>query len=61
MTDPTTISCWADNPQIVSLARQFEGLMNLVPDPIDRRYKTEVQDREDHIQVVVICTFRVPK
>ena len=55
-------SCWADNPAILRIARQVKIMVNALPEFIDDRdAKTEIRERDGHIQVVLVCTFRVPK
>ena len=55
-------SCWADNPAILRIARQVKIMVSALPEFIDDRdAKTEIRERSGDIQVVVVCTFRVPK
>lgn len=64
-THPNVIdsgSCWADNPAIVRIARQIKATVAMFPEFInDRDAKTEIIERDTYIQVLVVCTFRVPK
>ena len=55
-------SCWADNPAIVRIARQVKMMVAALPEFIDDRdAKTEIRERDGYVQVLVVCTFRVPK
>lgn len=64
MSDEPTIpaSCWADNPAVVRIARQVKATVGMFPEFIsDKDAKTEVVERGGYIQVLVVCTFRIPK
>lgn len=63
MSEPTIpASCWADNPAILHIARQIKSMVAALPEYIDDRdAKTEIRERDGYIQVLVVCTFRVPK
>ena len=55
-------SCWADNPNVLRIARQVQAMITSLPDLIDERNaKTEIREGEDYVQVLVVCTFRIPK
>lgn len=65
MTEPlVTIpgSSWADNPAVARIARQVKAMITALPEFIDERdAKTEIREREGYVQVLVVCTFRIPK
>lgn len=64
MSDPVTLpgSCWADNPAVVRIARQVKAMVSALPEFIDDRdAKTEIRERDGYVQVLVVCTFRIPK
>ena len=63
MSEPTIpASCWADNPAIVRIARQVKAMVTALPEFIDDRdAKTEIRERDGYVQVLVVCTFRIPK
>ena len=63
MTDVTLPgSCWADNPAVVRIARQVKAMVTALPEFIDDRdAKTEIRERDGYVQVLVVCTFRIPK
>jgi len=55
-------SCWADNPAVVRIARQVKAMVSALPEFIDDRdAKTEIRERDGYVQVLVVCTFRIPK
>ena len=55
-------SCWADNPAIVRIARQVKATVAMFPEFInDKDAKTEIIERDSYVQVLVVCTFRIPK
>ena len=55
-------SCWADNPGIIRIARQVKATVAMFPEFInDRDAKTEIIERDGYVQVLVGCTFRIPK
>ena len=55
-------SCWADNPHVVRIVRQVQAMTASLPDLIDDTdVKTEVRERGEYVQVLVVCTFRIPK
>ena len=64
MSEPITLpdSCWANNPGVVRIARQVKAMVCALPEFIDERdAKTEVRERDGYTQVLVVCTFRIPK
>ena len=63
MTDVTLPgSCWADNPAVTRIARQVKAMVTALPEFIDDRdAKTEIRERDGYIQVLLVCTFRIPK
>ena len=63
MSDPTLpSSSWADNPAVVRIARQVKAMITALPEFIDDKdAKTEIRERDGYVQVLVVCTFRVPK
>ena len=64
MSDPVTLpdSCWADNPAVVTIARHVKAMVNALPEFIDDKdAKTEIRERDGYVQVLVVCTFRIPK
>ena len=40
----------------------MKAMVSALPEFIDDRdAKTEIRERDGHVQVLVICTFRIPK
>lgn len=55
------VSCWADNRQVIHIARQVEAMISAMPEQIGTDAKTEIRERDGYVQVLVVCTFRIPK
>jgi len=54
------VESWVENLHVVRITKGVQEMLQSIPPEVNQQAKMEITDRRGYVQVLVVCTFRIP-